>query len=177
MDRHMDNRELVYGYSNNFLFRARSFLVHVEFVTAITNSTELKDHIRAAIDDLKRRFPTAQIYLMGTSNGTHDTMALADYLSGRIAGQIHPPSLQQNASFDARKYHNRQLIAHHRQVSCRRTPFSAAEVSHDHYRNDFIALQGGTSAGAPCKALTLQGCSGVERETIEAIKKWIKQNS
>jgi hypothetical protein len=38
-------------------------------------------------------------------------------------------------------------------------------------------MQGGASAEAPCMALTYHGYNGIEREAIEAIKKWIKQNS
>jgi hypothetical protein len=171
----MEEGKLVYGFKGNFLLRARSFLVDEEFVTVTTNSTQLEERIQAVIDDLKRRFPAARIYLMGTSNGTYDSMRLAEYLSDKIAGEIHTSSLQRIASFDAKKYANRHLVVHHRRDACRVTPFGAAERSHESYGNDFIAMDGGISVGDPCQAYAHHGYNGIERETAEAIKKWIKQ--
>jgi len=175
VDPRMENGKLVYGYRGNFLLRSRRFIVDDEFATVSTNASQSEERIQAVLDDLKRRFPVAQIYLMGTSNGTSPTMALAAYLSDKIAGEIHTSSRSQIYGFDARKYKNRHLIVHHKQDSCRNTPFNAAEASHDKFGNDFIVMEGGTSVGDPCQAFAHHGYNGIERETIDAIKKWIKQ--
>jgi hypothetical protein len=172
---HMEEGKLVYGFKRNFLLRARIFIVDEEFATVTTNSTQLEERIQAVIDDLKRRFPTAQIYLMGTSNGTFDTMRLAKYLSDKIAGEIHTSSLVGISSLDAKKYKNRQLVVHHRHDACRSTPFGAAEASHERHGTDFIAMDGGISVGDPCEPFAYHGYNGIERETVDAIKKWIKQ--
>ena len=95
------NGRIVYRAKSNFLLRARPLLVDEQFAAVATNSTSRPDRVQPLLDDLKRRFPDARIYLMGTSRGTYDTMALADYLSGRIAGEIHSSSLAAVASFDA----------------------------------------------------------------------------
>lgn len=171
----MQDGNLVYGFKGNFLLRARAFIVDDEFATVTTNSTQSEERIQALLDDIKSRFPNAQIYLMGTSNGTGPTMALAGYLSDKIAGEIHTSSGSEIYRFDARKYKNRQLIVHHKDDTCRSTPFFAAEASHQRYGNDFIAMEGGVSVGDPCEAFAHHGYNGIERETVDAIKKWIKR--
>jgi hypothetical protein len=175
VDPRMENGRLVYGFAGNFLLRARPFIVDDEFATVTTNSTQSEERIQAVLDDLKRRFPEARIYLIGTSNGTGPTMALAAYLSDKIAGEIHTSSLMGIYGFDARKYRNRQLVVHHKDDACRATPFSAAKASHERFGNDFIAMEGGISVGDSCEAFAHHGYNGIERETAAAIKNWIRQ--
>lgn len=172
---HMEDGKLVYNFRGNFLLKARHFIVDDEFVTVTTNSSQVEERIQAIIDDLKNRFPAAKIYLMGTSNGTFDTMALAGYLSDKIAGEIHTSSLQRIYSFDSKKYKNRHLVVHHRNDSCRFTPFFSAETSHDRFGNELIVMNGGISVGDPCEPFAHHGYNGIEKETVDAIKKWIKQ--
>jgi hypothetical protein len=175
VDPRIENGRLVYGARNNFLVRSRPLIVDGEFATVLTNATQSEERIQAVLDDLERRFPSARIYLMGTSRGTGPTMALAAYLSDRIAGEIHTSSMQEIYNFDARNYKNRQLVVHHVNDGCRVTPFSAAKASHDRFGNDFIAMEGGTSVGDPCQAFGFHGYNGIEQQTIDAIKQWIKQ--
>jgi hypothetical protein len=177
VDPHLENGRLAYGFSGNFLVRSRSLIVDDEFATVTTNSTQSEERIQALLDDLKRRFPDARIYLMGTSNGTGPTMALAAYLADKIAGEIHSSSLMGIYGFDARKYRNRHLVVHHKDDSCRVTPFSAAKASHERFGNDFIAMEGGITIGDNCEAFAHHGYNGIERETVDAIKNWIKQGS
>jgi hypothetical protein len=167
--------KLVYGYAGNFLVRSRHHLVDDEFATVTTNTTRVEEQVQTVLDDIARRFPKAQVYLMGTSNGTYATMELADYLSERIAGEIHTSSLQRIYGFDARKYKNRHLVVHHKRDTCRVTPFNAAEASHERFGNAFIAMEGGVSVGDACEAFSYHGYNGIERETMEEIKKWIRQ--
>lgn len=175
VDPHLEEGELVYKSQNNFLLRSRDYFVDDEFATVSTNSTHTTGRIQAVIDDINKRFPKVKIYLVGTSKGTYDTMQLAEYLSDKIAGEVHTSSLQSIASFDAKKYANRHLVVHHRDDTCKSTPFSAAEHSHKSYGNDFIVMEGGITDGDPCKPFAHHGYNGIEKETVEAIKKWIKQ--
>jgi len=175
VDPHMENGMLAYGFRGNFLVRSRPLIVDDEFATVTTNTTQSQERIQALLDDIGSRWPDARIYLMGTSNGTGATMALAGYLSGKIAGVIHTSSLSGIYDFDARKYDNRQLVVHHRDDHCRATPFSAAKASHERFGNDFIVMEGGISVGDSCEAFAHHGYNGIERETVDAIKKWIKQ--
>lgn len=171
----LENGVLVYGFKGNFLVRSRQHLVDEEFAAVTTNATISPERIQAVLDDLKRRFPEARIYLMGTSNGTVGTIDLAGYLSDKIAGEIHTSSRGQIYSFDARKYGNRQLVVHHKDDSCRVTPFSAAQASHDRFGTELIAMEGGISTGDPCEAFAYHGFNGIERETMDAIKQWIRR--
>ena len=170
----MQGGTLVYGFQGNFLLRARPYLVDEEFATVTTNTTQSPERIQALLEDLNSRFAGTRIYLLGTSSGTEATMALAPYLSQRIAGVIHTASLGDSYRFDARKYRNRQLLVHHKDDGCRFTPYFAAKASHDRFGTDLITMQGGTSIGDPCEAFSHHGFHGIERETAAAIKKWIK---
>lgn len=175
VDPRMVNGTLVYRAKNNFLLRSRRFLVDDEFAAVATNATQRPERVQAVLDDLKARFATARVYLVGTSRGTFDTLALADYLSGRIAGEIHTSSLAAVASFDARKYGNRQLLVHHADDGCRATPFGAAQRSHERFGTPLIVMRGGEAEGDPCQPLGHHGYNGIEKETIDAIKQWIRE--
>jgi hypothetical protein len=177
VDPHFENGVLVYGYRGNFLVRSRKLMVDDDFATVTTNTTQSEERVQALLDDIKKRFPNARIYLMGTSNGTGATMALAGYLSDKIEGEIHTSSLREIYGFDARKFKNRQLIVHHKDDLCRATPFNSAEHSHTKFGTDFIAMEGGTSVGDVCEAFAHHGYNGIERETVDAIKKWIVQGN
>lgn len=175
VDPRMENGKLVYAYGRNFLLRSRKFIVDGRFATVTTNSSQSERRIQAVLDDIKIRFPAAKIYLMGTSSGTYSTMALAPYLSDKIAGVIHTSSLNQIYGFDSRKYKNRQLIVHHEGDVCQLTLFGPAKASHERFGTDFIVMKGGISTGDHCEAFSHHGYNGIERETVEAIKKWILQ--
>jgi hypothetical protein len=175
VDPRIENGTLVYNAASNFLLRARAFLVDEEFATIATNATSSEERVQGLLDDVHRRFPAARIYVMGTSRGTIDTMTLAGYLSDRVAGEIHTSSMQRVASFDASKYHNRHLIVHHRDDSCRHTPTTAAQWAHDRYGDELILMEGGISKGDDCGPFAHHGYNGIERETADAIKQWVKQ--
>lgn len=172
---HLEDGQLVYDKKGNFLLRARPFWVDGEFATATTNSSADEARIQALIDDLKKRFPDAALYLVGTSRGTYDTMALAGYLADKIAGEIHTSSLAAIGSFDAHQYKNRQLIVHHALDACRVTPFYSAKSAHERFGTELIVMEGGSSVGPACEAFAYHGYNGIEAETVARIKAWIKQ--
>lgn len=171
----MQDGKLVYGYAGNFLLRARPHFVDADFATIATNASASEERIQAVLEDIFRRFPQAKVYLAGTSNGTHSTMKLAGYLQDRIAGVIHTSSRAQIYSFDAKQFRNRQLVVHHASDWCRVTPYSAALRSHEKFDNELITMQGGISTGDECGAFAHHGYNGIERETVEAIKAWIRK--
>jgi hypothetical protein len=172
-DPRMENGKLVYAFGRNFLVRSRKFLVDEQFATVTTNSTQSEERIQGLLDDIETRFPDAKIYLMGTSNGTGYTIALAGYLSDKIAGEIHTASLNSIYSLDTRKYKNRHLLVHHRRDACFLTLFSTAKAASEKYGTQFIAMEGGVSIGDACEPAAYHGFNGIERETMDAIKKWI----
>jgi len=175
MDPHMEDGKLVYKSRGNFLIRSRKHIVDDDFATIATNASQSEERIQAILDDIKRRYPGAQVYLMGTSRGTYDTMRLSKYLEDKIAGVIHTASLDDVAGFDATKYKNRQLLVHHRLDTCRVTNFGSAEYSHKKFGNELIVMDGGTSVGDDCQALAYHGFNGIEAKTIAKIKEWIRR--
>lgn len=175
MDPRLENGKLVYGFKGNFLIRSRPLIVDGEFATVSTNSTRSEERIQAVLDDIRRRYPEARIYLMGTSAGTDATRVLSGYLSGRIAGVIHTSSMNAIRGLDPRKYGNRHLIVHHKGDTCPWTTFSSALASHEDYGTEFMAMEGGISTGDRCEAFSHHGFNGIERETIDAIKNWIRR--
>lgn len=66
-------------------------------------------------------------------------------------------------------------MVHHKADACRSTPFFEARATHERFGNDFIAMEGGISVGDPCEAFAHHGFNGIERETIDAIKQWIRR--
>ena len=175
MDPKISDGKLTYNFGGNFLIRSRKHIVDDMFVTVSTNSTQSEERIQAILDDIKRRYPTAQIYLMGTSRGTHDTMRLSKYLQDKIAGVIHTASLDDIASFDARQYKNRHLLVHHKRDACKVTPFVSAEYSHEKFGNELIVMDGGISNDDDCQGFSYHGFNGIEAETMAKIKEWIRR--
>jgi hypothetical protein len=175
VDPRLENGSLVYNFKGNFLLRAREHFVDAEFATVAANASANEARMQGLLNDLARRFPKAKIYLVGTSRGTFDTMKLSGYLADKIAGVVHTASLSKISTFDARKYKNHHLVVHHRNDGCHTTPFGAAQGSHERYGNEFIAMEGGTAVGNPCGPRGHHGFNGIEAQTVEAIKKWIKK--
>jgi len=177
MDPRMVDGKLEYRAGGNFLIRSRKHIVDIDFATVSTDASQSEERIQAILNDLEQRYPRAQVYLMGTSRGTHDTMHLSKYLEDKIAGVIHTASLSDIGSFDARKYRNRHLLVHHRRDVCHATPFNRAEYSQQKYGNELIVMEGGKSVGDDCQARSYHGFNGIERETMGRIKEWIRRGT
>jgi hypothetical protein len=175
VDPRMVNGKLEYRARTNFLLRVRPLIVDDEFATAIMNTTPVAERVQVLLDDLARRFPGTRIYLVGTSRGTFATIALAEYLSDKVAGEIHTSSIAAIGSFDARRYKNRHLVVHHVDDQCAETPFGAAQRSHDRYGTELLAMKGGAGVGDPCQPLAHHGYNGIEKETVDAIKEWVRK--
>lgn len=175
VDPRMVNGKLEYRARTNFLLRARPLIVDDEFATATMNTTPVAERVQALLDDLARRFPGARVYLVGTSRGTFATIALADYLSDKVAGEIHTSSIAAIGAFDPRRYKNRQLVVHHADDQCSETPFGGAQRSHERYGTELIAMKGGAGVGDPCQPYGYHGYNGIEKETIDAIKQWVRK--
>lgn len=150
-------------------------MVDDAFATAATDSSSDPVRFRCLASHLEVRFPKADLYLLGTSRGTFDTMCLAPEIQDDVKGVIHTSSLSSIVSFDARKLKNRQLIVHHRNDACGATSFAAAQRSAERYGTDFIEVEGGTQEGNPCQPFSHHGYAGVEETVVGRIKAWIRR--
>jgi hypothetical protein len=160
----------------NFLIRSRNLFVDQETIVAATDATKSTARMLAIVNDLSKRYPNVSIYITGTSRSTYSTMSLAKSLDGKVAGFIHTSSMGMISGFDTRKLKSRQLLVHHQEDGCLLTPYQAALSNHEDYGTNLITLNGGLATGNPCEAAGFHGYNGIEQETVDKIKDWVKSN-
>ena len=183
---------------SNFLVRSRSLFLKRGTATAVVdtpsdNSSGMpdsfrsgKDHaadIAAVIDDVKKRFPGAKIYLVGTSRGTISAGYAGAALSDRIDGVVLTSSLFTASKagpglsrFDFGSLKKPVLIVHHRQDGCRLTPYFEAQRLGNRF--PLLSVSGGDApTSGPCDPFSYHGYLGREEPVVEAISAWISGKS
>lgn len=172
---HINNEgKLQFGFAGNFLIRSRNQFCDSQFTTASTNSTESPERMSALVNDLQTRFPNAKICMVGTSRSTYSTMGLAEKFDGKIDCIIHTASMNQIARFDTRKFKSRHLMVHHKNDPCHLTTYASTQSNHERYKTPLITMEGGSSTGDACQAFSFHGFYGIEQQTIDQIKAWIR---
>lgn len=171
----LQNGKITMALGGNFLIRSRALFADAQFVAASTDATSTPRRIQAIVDDLQKRFGKLQVYVVGTSNSTNATLTLAETMDGRLAGFIHSSSFNRISSFDPRNLKSRNLIVVHDNDRCQFTKPTNGELSHDRYGTDLIVMTGGKSMGDECEAYAHHGYYGIEKETVDRIKAWIRQ--
>jgi len=149
--------------------------IHPTSSMALTDATSNTEQIRRIINDLKQRYPRTKIYILSTSRGTIDSMNLSHTLGNEISGAIHTASMSEIAAFPFDKTVMRQLFVHHKNDGCKFTNYSAPDYAAQKHGIKLITISGGVGNGDPCEAFGHHGFAGVEQETIDAIKNWIKE--
>lgn len=176
LDPYLNEGKLQFGFSGNFLIRSRNLFCDHQFATASTNSTESPERMGALINDLEKRFPMAKICMVGTSRSTYSTMGLAEKFDGKVDCIIHTASMNQIARFDTRKFKSRHLMVHHKNDPCYLTTYASTQSNHERYKTPLITMEGGDSTGDSCQAFSYHGFNGIEQQTVEQIKTWIRAN-
>ena len=172
---HINNEgKLQFGFAGNFLIRSRNQFCDSQFTTASTNSTESPERMGALVNDLQTRFPKSKICMVGTSRSTYSTMGLAEKFDGKIDCIIHTASMSQIARFDTRKFKSRHLMVHHKNDPCHLTTYASTQSNHERYKTPLITMEGGSSTGDACQAFSYHGFHGIEQQTIDQIKAWIR---
>ena len=172
---HINNEgKLQFGFAGNFLIRSRNQFCDSQFTTASTNSTESPERMGALVNDLQTRFPNAKICMVGTSRSTYSTMGLAEKFDGKIDCIIHTASMNQIARFDTRKFKSRHLMVHHKNDPCHLTTYASTQSNHERYKTPLITMESGSSTGDACQAFSFHGFYGIEQQTIDQIKAWIR---
>ena len=172
---HINNEgKLQFGFAGNFLIRSRNQFCDSQFTTASTNSTESPERMSALVNDLQTRFPKSKICMVGTSRSTYSTMGLAEKFDGQIDCIIHTASMNQIARFDTRKFKSRHLMVHHKNDPCHLTTYASTQSNHERYKTPLITMEGGSSTGDACQAFSFHGFYGIEQQTIDQIKAWIR---
>ena len=172
---HINNEgKLQFGFAGNFLILSRNQFCDSQFTTASTNSTESPERMSALVNDLQTRFPKSKICMVGTSRSTYSTMGLAEKFDGKIDCIIHTASMNQIARFDTRKFKSRHLMVHHKNDPCHLTTYASTQSNHERYKTPLITMEGGSSTGDACQAFSYHGFHGIEQQTIDQIKAWIR---
>lgn len=173
----MRSGEIWFRYRGNFLIRSRALFADDDTVTISTDSTGSEERMGAIVRDVALRYPGVKVYIMGTSRSTLSTMRLADSMDGQVAGFIHTASNNGIARFNTRQYSSRHLLVHHEQDECRYTQYSAAQANSQDYGTELVTMRGGRAQGDVCEAFGYHGFNGIEPETVEAIKSWMRRGT
>lgn len=176
LDLERKDRKVELRGAKNFLIRSRGMFADNETIAISTDSTGVEERMAGILDDLQKRYPSIKFYIIGTSSSTISTMQLAEKLDGKVAGFIHTSSMGSIAEFDTRNLRSRQLIVHHYHDGCHVTNYGSAKANHDKYGTDFITMDGGIGIGDPCEPFAHHGYNGIEKETVDKIKVWIKRD-
>jgi hypothetical protein len=174
LDPELRDGKVWFKAAGNFLIRSRALFVDSESVVISTNSTGSPERMMAIIDDASKRYVNSKVFIIGTSRSTISTMRLAEKLDSKVTGFIHTASMGGISRFDTRKLISKQLIVHHKDDGCRTTPYGAAKSNQEDYGTTLITMEGGITQGDPCEAFGYHGFNGIEKETVNKIKSWIK---
>lgn len=178
----------------NFLVRSRQLFARNGIAVAVVDapsdqSQGMEDHFRLGnahaedigkvIADVKTRFTSLPVFLVGTSRGTVSAAAVGKHAGKAVDGVVLTATLflatrkQPGLSgFDFSSIPSPLLFVHHVDDGCTYTPHSAAQRLADRY--PLISVSGGSPAQSqPCEALSAHGFLGREAETVEAIAKWM----
>jgi len=181
---------------SNFLVRTRDLFRDSEVAVAILDapsdqSLGMSDGFRTGkehsldvgvvVNDLRARFPTAKLFLVGTSRGTVSAAYVGRTLGARIDGVVLSSTVflpNRNGvggalhAFEFESIPAPLLFVHHAEDRCELCPYSwARELGRKH---PLITVRGGGKAlSGECDALSAHGYIGKEAETVAAIKNWM----
>ena len=159
----------------NFLIRTRGIFADNDFAVVVIDRGRSLDRMRGVVADIKKKFPTAKIYIAGTSLSTTETIYMSENMDGEVAGFIHTSSVSAIGGLDTRNRKSRNLIVTHKNDGCRVTPTSSSIENSKSYGTPLFVVEGGFEEGDPCQAAGHHGFRGIEPEVVDKIKAWIKQ--
>lgn len=139
--------------------------------------------VRAAVAEVKKRFPGLPVFLVGTSRGTVSIAYLARRMApDEVKGGVLTSSLFRSGTgaraapmlgaFDWSEAKVPLLFVHHREDACGATPYaSAASLA---ARFPLVSVKGGKPPeSGPCDPYHAHGFWGAEAPTVDAIAAWM----
>jgi len=165
-----------YGGKGNFLIRTRGLFADDEFAVIVIDRGRSLDRMRGVISDLKAKFPSAKIFIAGTSLSTTETIYMSENMDGEVSGFIHTSSVASIGGLDTRNRKSRNLIVIHKYDGCRVTPSGSSIENHERYGTEIFVMEGGIEEGDPCQAAGHHGYRGIEQEVVNKIKAWVKRS-
>ena len=186
---------LSFGPSTNFAIRVRNDLVDRDFAEALVEAPSDKlpqgmsdefrlgsEHladVRAVIADIKKRFPDAKLFLMGTSRGTVSAAALGAKLLDEAQGTILTSTVTQRdrdgpalSTFSFASIKMPVLLVHHRDDGCKPCPYWAVERLGKSW--PLVSVSGGDPPqSGPCDPQSAHGYWGKDAPVAKAMKAWM----
>lgn len=186
-----DNGKPNIKIAGNFLVRSRNLFVDNGVAAIIVDSPSdepegMSDEFRtskahaadisAVIDMTALRFPSAKIFLIGTSRGTISAIALSGSLAHKINGVVLTSAVYEAPGFYLpRSLKVPALLVHHIDDGCPACPYSSAQQAAKKLKIPLITITGGKQPiSVPCEAYSQHGFYGKEPETVASIVAWIR---
>jgi pimeloyl-ACP methyl ester carboxylesterase len=194
--RRSENGPPKFGPTANFLVRVRDQMADADTVDVIVDSPSDKlpqgmtddfrlgpEHvadIRGLVADLRKRFPSARFYLVGTSRGTISAAALGAKLSDSVQGVVLASTVTNRdkvgdalSRFDFAAIKVPVLFVHHRDDGCFTSPYHNVERLSKSY--PLISVSGGNAPQTgPCDPLAPHGYFGREAPVVQSMKNWMQ---
>jgi predicted alpha/beta-hydrolase family hydrolase len=179
----------------NFLIRTRELFRDDDVAVAIVDAPsdrqragmsddfrsggEHRRDLSALVEELRRRFPQARIFLVGTSRGTVSAAWVGRALGAAVDGVVLTSTVFESngratglAGFDFAQIRAPLLFVHHIDDGCAACPYVDAARLAAHY--PLVSVRGGRPPeSGPCDPFAAHGYFGRERETVAAIKAWM----
>ena len=138
--------------------------------------------VAALLAEAGRRYAVSDWTLVGTSEGTVSAFHIARMNPGLAKRLILTASLFLGggkgpglSGVDWDVMTSRLLWVHHESDPCAYTPYRSALKFAEISRSPLLTVRGGgPSRGAPCEARSAHGFVGLERETVLAMRSWIR---
>lgn len=186
---------LKFGPTTNFLIRVRNDLVNADVAEVVVDAPSDKlprgmsddfrlgpDHlidIRAVTADVKKRFPDAKVFLMGTSRGTVSAAALAAKLGDEVQGTILTSTVTQRdregqalSTFGFASIKVPVLLVHHRDDGCKTSPYWGVERLAKSW--PLVSVSGGAPPqSGQCDPQSPHGYFGQDAAVAKAMKDWM----
>ncbi len=182
--------------AGNFLVRSRMMFAGGDVAVAVVDapsdeSRGMDDRFRlgdnhardiaAVVADLKKRYDSIPVFLVGTSRGSISAAATGAALGKSVDGVVLTSTVYLAArggpglsGFDFARISAPVLIVHHAEDSCSVTPMREARKTAESRNYPLISVSGGKPATSDaCEAFSAHGYLGKEPETVEAIVNWM----
>ena len=138
--------------------------------------------VAALLGEVARRHPVEEWTFVGTSEGS-----VSAFHAARMNPQLARRAILTSSLFQAGrngpglswvswdKLSSRLLWVHHESDPCRHTEYRDARRFAERSKSPLVTVRGGGQwRGDACEAFTAHGFVGVERETVLAMRSWVK---
>lgn len=185
-----------YQLKGNFLVRSRRHWLDRETVVLSVDAPSDEWHsftgrfrtgpryaedVRGLAQEIEKAWGRLPLAIVGTSEGSVSAYHAARALGRDDVKVIFTASLFESssnspglASLDFDEYKLPMLWVHHESDPCRYTPYWQAKRHAEKTRSPLITVRSSNAGrGDPCQAFSPHGFVGVERETVQAMKRWV----